>query len=220
MKANNEFENNMVTFDEILNSENKEMQQRREKKRLAIMQRISGCAEKFSVSLPTEVIEKVADLTIQPEIDGSVGVTTHRVKNPEVVDCGNVILEYKLEKSTTDWGHPYVLFLYFVTKEDVAKLRMRSFVKWAGARYVPFSEEIAEKVDFKKDVNLHIFGRVIDFVREVKPRLGEGEFIGQQVTEKLSFVPSKPLGFVVGNEVYISVPTWRSDREEKTFCAR
>lgn len=220
MEANNKFENNMVTFDEILNSENKEMQQRREKKRLAIMQRISGCAEKFSVSLPTEVIEKVADLTIQPEIDGSVGVTTHRVKNPEVVDCGNVILEYKLEKSTTDWGHPYVLFLYFVTKEDVAKLRMRSFVNWAGARNVPYGEEIASKVNLGEDVNLHIFKKAADFVREVKPHLNKGEFVGQQVSEKLAFVPSRPIGFIAGNEVYISVPTWKAERNDKTFCAR
>ncbi len=219
MEANNKFENNMdtITFDEILKNE---MQQRREKKRFAIMQKISARAEKFSVTLPTDVIEKVANLAIQPEINGSVGVTTHRVKNPEVVDCGNVILEYKLEKSTTDWGHPYVLFLYFVSKEDLKKLRVRSFVNWAGARNMPFSEEIAEKVNITEDVNLHIFGRVVDFVREVKPRLGEGEFIGQQVTEKLSFVPSKPIGYVVGNEAYISVPTWRNDREDKTFRAR
>lgn len=210
----------MFTFDEVLNSENEEMQQRRAKKRSAIMQKISERAEKFSVSLPTEVIEKVADLTIQPEIDGSVGVTTHRVSNPEVVDCGNVILEYKLEKSTTDWGHPYVLFLYFVSKEDFAKLRVRSFVNWAAARNVPFGEEIAEKVNICEDVNLHIFKKAADFVREVKPHLNDGKFIGQQVSEKLAFVPSNPIGFVSGNEVYISVPTWKAARYDKTFCAR
>lgn len=216
----------VVTIEEIINDE-QEKQLERERfalsKKYAVLDRVNEKAKRRNVTIPPQVLEEIGRMVL--EVKGSVAVTTRQVDNPIVVECGDKIMEYRLDETLEGekTSKPYILSLWFITPENGNGKSAKTirFEKWLLGKGVPFASEIACKVDHEKDVTVHVYKYVKDFAIAVSAQseIIDSDFVGQNVRNR-AFSPKLAVGVVKNNQVYVYAPAWMFNKSDWEFYSR
>ena len=123
------------------------------------------------------------------------------------VNAKVMTLAYGKNKKEEDIFYPKVL-LVCVTKKEWTRLDKLSFF-WK-ARHLPLFEEVQKVVDMSKPIEIVVFERASAWNIHRKSETGKVTFIGQAPhMETGAFVPSKPIGYVVGQKVVLTNPNER-----------
>lgn len=192
---------------------------RRERMLSAVRGKISLAATKHNVEISESMLDKLMSIIDIPEVH-NIGVVCHRVDKHETLVENDLVVEYKIEKSNVTWGYEHVFFLWFVSKNKLKEKQLERLEKYILNKSLPLGDEIIQRVNPMENVEFHIFQKAAEFVIAVKEIMADGgEFIGQKVYygDKIKFVPNKPLGYVKGNDVYLSVPSWQYLRTDWKF---
>lgn len=217
--------NGMITIYEVIAEEmlkESEQEQLLLSKKYAILDRVQEKAKRFGVVIPKDVLEKIGKLVLS--VNGSVAVTTRRAENPQVAECGNMILEYALEEADYEkTNKPYLLSLWFLRPEqDLQRISKTEVLKkWLLGKRVPLVSDILPKLDAKKDVTIRVYRYIQDFAREAisVPDLCDDDFVGQKVQDG-AFSRNDAVGIVKENKVIIYEPKWMFNKSMWEFYPR
>lgn len=211
ISTNNQMDENLVTIEDILKREH-ERELERERvalsKKYAIFDRILEKAKRYNFDIPQQVMDEIGQKVT--DVKGGVTVITRQVENPIVVECGDRILEYSLDK-TCDGDRtvrPYILSLWFINPEDDKTAKEKRLEKALMAKGVPIAIDIVKKVGIERDFAVQVYKYVRDFALAVSAltQITDSDFVGQKV-KNCAFSPNMPVGIVKDNVVYVYAPT-------------
>lgn len=215
-------EMNGKTLEEILQEEENRESEREQlmlSKKYAILDRVQEKASRFGIKLSKDALEQLGKVVTS--VRGGIAVTTRKVENPTVIDCGSAKLEYALEQADmAKTDKPFLLSLWFVKPQDEQKKSAQRIriEKWLHSKGVPFAVEIAQKIDTEKDVNVHVYKYVEDFAREAQRHgeLSDEDFFGQKVHQGMISTLAT-VGIVKNNFVEVFIPKWKFKTSFWTF---
>lgn len=196
-----------------------EMQNTSDNRKYAILDSIKEVGKRCGVVIPQEALDKFEKLVMS--VNASIAVTGRKTENPDVMECGGMRIEFKLEEADgTKTRKPYLLSIWFpdLERSGYAKsLKAMRLEKWLLGRGIPFVPELMQNLDEKKDVTVHVFRYIREFALEVAQLdFSDEDFVGQKVKNRM-FDKDNAVGIVKDNVVNIYAPAWLFNKSTWTF---
>ncbi len=209
--------NNTVTINEILSQAATQQTEKAAKIRAALVERTAyvcaakGCAiepdtirsstEQFLSRIPDEVICGGADVVLRREFDAT--------SLEHVLEGENVVLGWDANPQATEGKRPNVIWLTVKTAPKVEKTPLEKFLGFMANRCAEMTEATAKAV-FEaawdgEEITVCIHPKATPVVM-ASQKVPGGQFILQSIGAKGQFVPNRPIGYVTGNRVYVSIP--------------